>query len=151
MAFLHCLYIGILLSPWFPSWGKCIFDKVQGSVKVVSPPIKQHNLSHWSLKETALSYQRLIIGSENPAPVSKPQRTKRADKEEESFDLQPIRIKTWIPKKSPALSHLESERLMTAVHEAVSKVSSLLSGVWCLKDFGSCGFFVYKFYVIICL
>lgn len=115
MAFLHCVCIGVLLLPWFPSWGKCIFDNVQTSVKVVSPP-KQHNLAHRSSGETALSYQ-------------KPQRSKRADGDVESFDLQPIRIKTWIPKESPALSDWESERLMTAVREAVSKVSSFLSGV----------------------
>ncbi|XP_056318669.1 ciliated left-right organizer metallopeptidase [Danio aesculapii] len=42
-------------------------------------------------------------------------------------DLQPIRIKTWIPSESPALSDWERERLVNAVGEAVSDVSSLLS------------------------
>ncbi len=44
-------------------------------------------------------------------------------------DPQPIRIKSWVPTESPALTEWELERLMTAVDEAVSEVSRLLSGV----------------------
>ncbi|XP_073715774.1 ciliated left-right organizer metallopeptidase isoform X2 [Misgurnus anguillicaudatus] len=126
MAFLHCVCIGVLLLPWFQCcWGKCIFDKVQRSVKVVSPSISKQNLGHWSVNETARNYQTLITGSEdNSAEHS--QRSKRSDRD--TFpDPQPIRIKTWIPRESPILSDQEGERLMAAVNEAIIKVSSLLS------------------------
>ncbi|KAK2913623.1 hypothetical protein Q8A67_002022 [Cirrhinus molitorella] len=42
-------------------------------------------------------------------------------------DSQPIRIKTWIPSESPVLTESERERLMSAVNDAVNKVSNLLS------------------------
>eukprot|EP00063_Salmo_salar_P087604 XP_014062439.1 PREDICTED: leishmanolysin-like peptidase [Salmo salar] len=40
---------------------------------------------------------------------------------------QPIRIHTWVPRDSPALFQVESERLEPAVREAVGIVSNLLS------------------------
>ncbi len=124
MPFAPCVCIGILLLPWFPcTWEKCIFDQVQRSVKVVSPPTGQYTPGHWSLSETA--------SEKNPAPhSSKHQRPKRAERHVESMtDPQPIRIKSWVPTESPALTEWEQERLMTAVDEAVSEVSRLLSGV----------------------
>lgn len=128
MAFLHCACIGIVLLPWFQcTWGKCIFDQVQRSVKVVSPSINKKNLDHWSVNETTLNYQTLIIESEDKS-AKHPQRSKRSDRDEFP-DPQPIRIKTWIPSESPSLLDPEREKLMAAVNEAVSKVSSLLSGV----------------------
>lgn len=126
MPFAPCVCIGILLLPWFPcTWEKCIFDQVQRSIKVVSPPTGQYTSGHWSSSETA--------SEENPVPhSSKHQRPKRAERHVESMtDPQPIRIKSWVPSESPALTEWELERLMTAVDEAVSEVSRLLSGVWC--------------------
>nr|XP_021333818.1 leishmanolysin-like peptidase [Danio rerio]A0A1D5NSK0.2 RecName: Full=Ciliated left-right organizer metallopeptidase; AltName: Full=Leishmanolysin-like peptidase 2; Flags: Precursor [Danio rerio] len=102
MSFLLC--IGILLLPWFPCvCGKCIFDQIQRSVNVVSPPTAQY----------ASAYR------------FKTQRSKRHIMPMDN--LQPIRIKIWIPSESPALSDWEREKLMSAVGEAVSEVSSLLS------------------------
>lgn len=126
---MPCVCIGILLLPWFPcTWGKCIFDQVQKSIKVVSPPTGQYASAHWPLSEAAINVP-VTASEENPAP--KPQRSKRAARRVESMAVpQPIRIKIWIPSESPALSGWERERLMTAVDEAVNEVSSLLSGVW---------------------
>ncbi len=97
MPFAPCVCIGILLLPWFPcTWEKCIFDQVQRSIKVVSPPTGQYTSGHWSLSETA--------SEENPVPhSSKHQRPKRAERHVESMtDPQPIRIKSWVPSESPA-------------------------------------------------
>ncbi|XP_043100761.1 leishmanolysin-like peptidase 2 [Puntigrus tetrazona] len=118
MPFASCVCIGVLLLPWFPcTWEKCIFDQAQKSIKVVSPPTGQYASAHWSLRKTA--------SEENPLPhSSKRQRSKRAERH---VDPQPIRIKSWIPSESPALTGRELERLMNAVDEAVSHVSSLLS------------------------
>ncbi|XP_051754872.1 ciliated left-right organizer metallopeptidase isoform X2 [Ctenopharyngodon idella] len=129
MPFAPCVSIGILLLPWFPcTWGKCIFDQVQRSIKVVSPPTGQYASAHWPLSETAINVP-VTASEKNPALYSsKPQRSKRAEKHVESMAApQPIRIKIWIPSESPALSDWERERLMTAVDEAVNEVSSLLS------------------------
>lgn len=105
MSLIYC--VGILLLPWFScARGKCIFDQIQRSVNIVSPPTGQYASAHWF----------------------KTQRSKRHIAS--MGDFQPIRIKTWIPPGSPALSDWERERLMSAVSEAVSDVSSLLSGVW---------------------
>ncbi|XP_059378118.1 ciliated left-right organizer metallopeptidase isoform X2 [Carassius carassius] len=122
MPFAFRICIGVLLLPWFPcTWEKCIFDQVQRSIKVVSPPTGKYASALWSMSETA--------SEENPAPhSSKHQRPKRAEIHLESTtDPQPIRIKIWVPSESPALTELESERLMPAVDEAVGEVSSLLS------------------------
>lgn len=132
MPFAPCVCIGILLLPWFPcTWGKCIFDQVQRSFKVVSPPTGQSASAHRPLNETAINLS-VTASKENPASYrSKPRRFKRAERNEESTaGPQPIRIRIWIPSESPALSDWERERLMTAVEEAVSEVSSLLSGVY---------------------
>lgn len=128
MPFAPCVCIGILLLPWLPcTWEKCIFDQVQRSIKVVSPPTGQYASARWPLSETA--------SEENPAPHrAKQQRPKRAERRVESMtEPQPIRIKSWVPSESHALTEWESERLMTAVEEAVSQVASLLSGVWCFN------------------
>ncbi|ROI46741.1 Leishmanolysin-like peptidase [Anabarilius grahami] len=126
MPFAPCVCIGILLFPC--TWGKCIFDQVQRSIKVVSPPTGQYASAHWPLSEAAINVP-VTAPEENPAPYSsKPQRSKRAERRIESMAVpQPIRIKIWIPSESPALSDWERERLMTAVDEAVNEVSSLLS------------------------
>ncbi|KAK9971458.1 hypothetical protein ABG768_024824 [Culter alburnus] len=123
---MPCVCIGVLLLPWFQcTWGKCIFDQVQKSIKVVSPPTGQYASAHWPLSEAAINLP-VTASEENPAP--KPQRSKRAARHVESMAVpQPIRIKIWIPSESPALSDWERERLMTAVDEAVNEVSSLLS------------------------
>ncbi|XDV18581.1 hypothetical protein PO909_024240 [Leuciscus waleckii] len=124
MHFAPCVCIGILLLPWFPcTWGKCIFDQVQRSIKVVSPPTGQNASAYWPLRETAINIP-VTASDENLAP----QRPKRAEKHAEFMAVpQPIRIKVWIPSESPALSDWERERIMTAVDEAVNEVSSLLS------------------------
>jgi len=131
MHFASFVCIGILLLPWFPcTWGKCIFDQVQRSVKVVSPPTGQYASAHWPLRETAINIP-VTASEENLARVA-PQRPKRAEQNVESIAVpQPIRINVWIPSESPKLSDWERERLMTAVDEAVSEVSSLLSGEQC--------------------
>ncbi|XP_050971576.1 ciliated left-right organizer metallopeptidase isoform X2 [Labeo rohita] len=119
MPFALCVSIGILLLPRFPcTLGKCIFDQVQRSIKVVSPPTGQYAFAHRSLSETA--------SQENPAPRSS--KHQRAERRVESMtDLQPIRIKAWIPSESPALTEWERERLMSALDDAVSEISNLLS------------------------
>lgn len=119
-------------------WGKCIFDEVQGSIQVLSPPDNQQSPFDKVKHEVAVSEQenwlthvqiedhQNTISHYSPSPRSKrmPRDTiKVTDKP------QPIRIKTWTPRESAVVSQWETERLGAAVSEAISTVSKLLAGI----------------------
>ncbi|TRY57487.1 hypothetical protein DNTS_014233, partial [Danionella cerebrum] len=105
MPLASCVYFATILMLWFSceSWGNCIFDNVQSSVKIVSPPTGQRSSSHWSQSMRHKRHLRSMMS------------------------FQPIRIKTWIPVESPALSEREKDRLTMTVDDAVNKVSRLIS------------------------
>ncbi|XP_073330738.1 ciliated left-right organizer metallopeptidase [Pagrus major] len=107
---------------------KCIFDEVQAQNGVVraapihpdGPPRlgsqagQQTNNPGWRaspLHGRSVRHRRSLRKISPPTPTS----------------LQPIRIRSWIPKESNNLSEAEEERVAAAVEEAVRMVSSLLS------------------------
>ncbi|XP_072543599.1 ciliated left-right organizer metallopeptidase [Salminus brasiliensis] len=123
-------------------WGRCIFDQVQSSVRVVSSPILQPNPYDWPLNEAMVKQQVPVISvgrddltlqttqRSQDATSRHPQslRIRRMEKGWiKALQPQPIRIKTWTSRESPVLSHWERERVEAAVSEAISTVSKLLS------------------------
>lgn len=146
---LAWVWLGLWLLLWPPaSFEKCIFDDVQSLVKVVTPPPPESTPPPWTAPATPTS-----TGSGTPFsnPKSAPPYHLAMPARKPSYPARirayrqlapptqtpehsgwpgplPIRIKTWIPKESPALSRMERERLEPAVSEAVSTVSSILSG-----------------------
>ncbi|XP_053537798.1 ciliated left-right organizer metallopeptidase [Ictalurus punctatus] len=125
-------------------WGKCIFDEVQSSIQVLSPPDNQPRSSDWAFIEDDVKSEVSVNEQEDwlthvqiqnhqnvISQYSPPQRSKRMARVriKVTDNPQPIRIKTWIPRESPILSQWETERLEAAVRDAISTVSKLLS-VW---------------------
>ncbi|XP_053486104.1 ciliated left-right organizer metallopeptidase [Ictalurus furcatus] len=125
-------------------WGKCIFDEVQSSIQVLSPPDNQPRTSDWAFIEDDVKSEVSVNEQEDwltrvqiqnhqnvISQYSPPQRSKRMarDRIKVTDNPQPIRIKTWTPRESPILSQWEMERLEAAVRDAISTVSKLLS-VW---------------------
>ncbi|XP_070978112.1 ciliated left-right organizer metallopeptidase [Oncorhynchus clarkii lewisi] len=100
---------------WLPgALEKCIFDEVQQSVTVVPTPTDPDGPHPKTTASNNVGHQTRLTASEDTLapPTNHPQ---------------PIRIHTWVPRDSPALSQVESERLEPAVREAVGIVSNLLS------------------------
>lgn len=128
-----------LLVPLLWLWsiqGRCNFDEVQQSVRVVSPltgsnPTKNSGeLDHLAVstaaEQTRSIHQYTRWGRGTPCQSLQCQRAMREDR----AAMAPIRIYTWVPRESLALSELDRERLDSAINETVSIVSSLLSGLW---------------------
>ncbi|KAI4876621.1 hypothetical protein NFI96_020569, partial [Prochilodus magdalenae] len=124
--------------------GKCISDKVQSSIRVVSSHILQPGSSDRFLNEAEVKHKVSIIAAEDDAllhlqPIQKHQsaishpqshRSERMDRghtKATAVQPQPIRINTWTPRESPLLLDWERERVEAAVGEAISTVSNLLS------------------------
>lgn len=120
-------------------WGKCIFDEVQGSIRVLSPPGNQPNPSDKVKHEVSANEQEdwlphvRTLNHHNAISQDSPnQRSKRKafrKRIKASDKPQPIRIKTWSPRESPVLSQWETERLGAAVSDAINTVSRLLAGI----------------------
>ncbi|XP_076849583.1 ciliated left-right organizer metallopeptidase-like isoform X2 [Brachyhypopomus gauderio] len=121
--------------------GKCLFDEVQSSIRVVAPPTSQLNSSDWALNTSGVSGEVSVIAAHTawatpPWTTQNQQKTilqnsrflryKQGDTNA-AVHPQPIRITTWTPRESPVLSHREAERLGTALSEAINTVSKLLS------------------------
>lgn len=134
MAFPNLILLLPLLMPCV--WGKCIFDEVQESIRVLSPPDNQpnpsdnvkHDVSVSDPKDWLTHVQNHQIATSQYSPY---QRAKRMVKDRTKVDdkPQPIRIKTWTPRDSPVLSQRETERLDAAARDAISTVSTLLAGI----------------------
>ncbi|XP_023655806.1 ciliated left-right organizer metallopeptidase isoform X2 [Paramormyrops kingsleyae] len=124
------IFLWLLLLCLPTAFQKCIFDDIQPWVRVVSPLPNQPT----SPKHTGDNQTR------NTNPKA-PQRTDRVVSQKHqriirqitsrtqsnSSGLLPIRIRTWIPQESFALSHVERERLELATSKAVGIVSDILS------------------------
>lgn len=135
-AFPNPVLLLLLLMPCV--WGKCIFDEVQSSIRVLSPPDNQLSSSNDVKHEGSVNEQEdwltqvKIQNHQNGiAQYSPSQRSKRMDRDRIKIIAkpQPIRIKTWTSRDSPVLSQRETERLEAAVGDAISIVSKLLSGI----------------------
>lgn len=127
-------------------WGKCIFDEVQSSVRVLSSPYNQPNPSDRSFRdddtneqEDWLTNAQIQKHQNDILQYSPSQRFKRAvqDRIKVTDKPQPIRIKSWTPRESPVLSPWETERLEAAVSHAISTVSKLIAGIFfCVSVYG---------------
>ena len=107
---------------------KCLFDEVQAQVRVVtiasSHPISPPN------------QRRLRPPDGEECPRTSRQQTSHRGRRSSMGGValhapaspQPIRIHTWIARESDNLSDAEKDRLMSAVEEAVRRVSSIVSG-----------------------
>ncbi|GAA6091540.1 leishmanolysin-like peptidase 2 [Tachysurus ichikawai] len=110
-------------------WGKCIFDEVQSSVRVLSPPDDRPHSSVWTFRDnvkrevSVREQEELLIHDhiQNHHKRAVMDRIKVIDKP------QPIRIKTWTPPESPILSQWETERMEAAVSDAISAVAKLIA------------------------
>lgn len=136
----------VCLGLWLQLWAaaslqKCIFDDVQSLVKVVAPPLGESPPPPLALPHTPLTGPKSAPPPHLAPPAGKappPPANKRAYRQLAPPTQTPgrsiwptplpIRIKTWIPKESPALSRMERERLEPAVTDAVNTVSRVLSG-----------------------
>lgn len=126
----------LLLMPCM--WGKCIFDEVQSSVRVLPPPdnrlspsddvkldVSANKQEDWLTHVQVQNHQNAV------SQYYSSQRSKRMtrDRIKVNDKPQPIRIKTWTPRESPVLLPWETERLKAAVSDAISTVSKLLAGI----------------------
>ncbi|XP_041925768.1 leishmanolysin-like peptidase 2 isoform X2 [Alosa sapidissima] len=124
----------LLLLLWLQSTqGRCVFDEVQQSVRVVTPitgstPTKHSELSDsrpvFSASEQIRAIHQHSHWTRGTSLQNlQPQRTIRQG----LTAMAPIRIKIWIPQESVPLSEVDRERLDSAINQTVSIVSSLLS------------------------
>ncbi|XP_026791802.3 ciliated left-right organizer metallopeptidase isoform X1 [Pangasianodon hypophthalmus] len=142
MPFPNPILLLLLLMPCV--WGKCIFDEVQSSIRVLSPPDNRSSPSDWAFKEDDVKREVSVNEQEDwlthvqiqnhqkaILQYSPSQRSKRMTRDRSNVidKPQPIRIKTWTPRESPVLSQWETERLEAAVSDAINTVSKLLA-VW---------------------
>ncbi|XP_020346338.2 leishmanolysin-like peptidase 2 [Oncorhynchus kisutch] len=126
---------------WLPgALEKCIFDEVQQSVTVVTTPTDPDGPHPKTTASNNVGLQTRLTASEdtaNPFQIpsfalqlsssQRPRRKRTRELAPPTNHPQPIRIHTWVPRDSPTLSQVESERLEPAVREAVGIVSNLLS------------------------
>lgn len=111
---------------------KCIFDEVQGQTRVVrAAPVHPDGPSMESKDGLKTGQQGKSI-DKRAAPLHALSERQRKSRREEFLPTlvspQPIRIHSWATQESSNLLEAEKERLEAAVQEAVSVVSSVLSG-----------------------
>ncbi|XP_062373251.1 ciliated left-right organizer metallopeptidase [Sardina pilchardus] len=120
----------LLLSLWFQSTqGRCVFDEVQQSVRVVTPVTGSSPTKHIEVSDSLAVFPaseqigafRWTRGTS--LQYLQPQRTRG----QAMTDMAPIRISTWIPQESVPLSEVDRERLDSAINQTVRIVSGLLS------------------------
>ncbi|KAL2079700.1 hypothetical protein ACEWY4_025444 [Coilia grayii] len=130
---LHTLfYPALLLLPlWFTSTsGRCVFDEVQQSVRVVtqaegstSTQIGGTSSSRAAKQATAIhQHPHQTTRGTFPGHLQSHRKMGRA-----LTAMSPIRIHTWIAQESATLSEVDRERLALALNHTVSIVSTLLS------------------------
>lgn len=123
--------------------GKCIFDEVQSSVRVVSPSMTPPSMSDGFSNEFEVKDKLPVIAPEDDgltqkrhratSPHSQSHRAKTTveGQTKDFIQAQPIRIRTWTPTENTVISPWVRQRVEAAVSEAISTVSNLLSGnVW---------------------
>ncbi|TSN12236.1 Leishmanolysin-like peptidase [Bagarius yarrelli] len=123
-------------------WGKCIFDEVQSSVPVLSPPNDHPNPFDWFFRDDDvkvsaikqqdwLTHARIQNRQKEISHYSHSQKLNHAVKKRTDIidTPQPIRIKTWSPQESHVFLQPETLRLDAAFSDAISIVSKLFA-VW---------------------
>ncbi|XP_031440722.1 leishmanolysin-like peptidase 2 [Clupea harengus] len=113
--------------------GRCVFDEVQRSVRVVTPSAGSTSSKNsgmddsqtvFTAAEQARSFHQHIRQTRG---ASRQCLQSQREMRQATTDMAPIRIHTWIPQESLTLSEVDRERLESAIKHTVSIVSSLLS------------------------
>ncbi|XP_066579039.1 ciliated left-right organizer metallopeptidase [Amia ocellicauda] len=143
------LLLWLLLLRLPESRGRCIFDEVQSTVRVVSPPPGTEPITmpprirdtapHMHVSPTvttlqtpsparqSLLWQAPPTAAPIPAHRRDPRHSAPPPLSSDRPPVLPIRIRPWTPSESPALSTQERQRLEPALAEALSTLTRALS------------------------